>query len=121
MTGRYQVRIFESVEADGATAAGTLLAPVSLSFMLYADSAEKAEILLRKDINKGKRARGKVYQICSVLGHGFTRSIAATLDGSFQHVFLDPASGPFSETRRIRSANPVDEVSPVNSLETAQP
>jgi hypothetical protein len=117
MNGRYQVRIYESTEKDDAVAAGTVLAPVSLSFTLYADSLEKAEILLHKDLDKGKRSRGRVYQICSVLGHGFTRSIAAGLDGSFQHVFLDPASGPYSEMRRIRLAKPIDETDTANSLQ----
>lgn len=120
MSGRYQVRIYESIEKDGALAVGTVLAPVSLSFTLYADSLEKAEILLHKDLDKGKRSRGRVYQLCSVLGHGFTRSIAAGLDGSFQHVFLDPASGPYSEMRRIRLPNALAETGPESSLLAAQ-
>ena len=120
MNGRYQVRIFESIEKNAATADGTFLKQVSLSFMLYADSVEQAEILLHKDIGKGKRARGKVYQITPVQGQGFTRSIAAGLDGSFQHVFLDPAYGPYSEMRRLRLARLVSETGSENSLQPVQ-
>lgn len=116
MSGRYQVRVFESVEKDGATAAGTILEPLSLTFSLYADSAEGADILLRKDVDKGKRSRGTVYQICPVKSQEFTRSIAAALDGSFQHVFLDPAGGPYSEIRRVRLPKPAADAAAADSL-----
>jgi hypothetical protein len=120
MSGRYQVRIFASIENDAATVVGTILVPTSLTFTLYADSAEEAEILLHKHVDKGKRPRGRVYQICAVLGQEFTRSVAAGLDGSFHHVFLDPASGPFSEMRRIRLPNPIGEPDPANALQAVQ-
>lgn len=102
MSGRYQIRVFESIEKEGATGVDTVLEPTALTFSVYAESAEKAELSLRRDIDKGKRARGRVYQICPPLGHGIIRSIAAALDGSFFHVFMDPAGGPYSHLRRIR-------------------
>ena len=107
MSCRYQIRVFESTEKDGATAAGTIVVPVSLTFSVYAYSGEEAERSIRKDIAKGKLAGGKVYQICPLLGNAeLTRSVAVTLDGSFDRVFLDPATGPYSAYRRIRLPNP---------------
>jgi hypothetical protein len=120
LSGRYQVRIFESFENDGATVAGTILTPTPLTFILYADSAEEAEILLHKQIAKGKRSPGKVYQICSFLSQELTRSVAVALDGSFHHVFLDPASGPFSEMRRLRLPNALGGIAAGNAVEAAQ-
>ncbi|HTU45650.1 MAG TPA: hypothetical protein VMF91_11345 [Bryobacteraceae bacterium] len=103
MSCRYQIRVFESTQKDGATAAGTIIAPIAQTFSVYAHSGEEAEKSIRKDIDKGKLARGKVYQILPLLGNAeFTRSLAAGLEGSFDRVFLDPAAGPYSEFRRIR-------------------
>ena len=105
MSGRYQVRMFESMEKDGATAAGTVLTPMAQTFSVYAESADEADKLIRRDITTGKRPRGKVYQILPVLGNAeFARSLAVSTEGSFDRVFLDPASGPYSEFRRIRLA-----------------
>jgi hypothetical protein len=113
MSCRYQVRIFESTEKDGATSAGTVLTPVAFTFSVYAYSAEEAEKSLRKDVAKGKLGRGKVYQILPVIGNGeFVRSLAVACDGSFEHVFLDPAAGPFSEFRRIRLPQPPSAAEP---------
>lgn len=107
MSCRYQVRIFESLEKDGATSAGTVLAPAAFTFSVYAYSGEEAEKQIRKDVAKGKLSRGKVYQILPAIGGGeFTRSLAVAEDGSSGHVFLDPAAGPFSEFRRIRLPRP---------------
>jgi hypothetical protein len=103
MSCRYQVRVFESTAKDGATAAGSILAPLAYTFSVYADSGEHAEKSIRKDIGKGKLARGRVYQILPLLGNAeLTRSLAVAVDGSFDRVFLDPAAGPYSELRRIR-------------------
>lgn len=103
MSCRYQVRVFESTQKDGATAAGTIIAPLAQTFSIYAYSGEEAEKSIRKDIAKGKLARGKIYQILPLLGNAeLTRSLAVGLEGSFDRVFLDPAAGPYSEFRRIR-------------------
>lgn len=106
MTGRYQIRVFESVDKDGVTSPGAVFGPSALTFSIYADSSEHAELTLRKDIQKGKWPRGIVYQICPPLGHGLIRSFASALDGSFFHVFMDPAAGPYSELRRLRLPKP---------------
>ncbi|HEX3684412.1 MAG TPA: hypothetical protein VHU83_17890 [Bryobacteraceae bacterium] len=103
MSCRYQVRIFESAGKDGATSVGTIMAPVAQTFSVYVYSAEEAEKSIRKDIAKGKLARGRVYQILPLIGNAeLTRSLAVALDGSFQRVFLDPEAGPYSEFRRVR-------------------
>lgn len=106
MSGRYQVRVFESIDKDGATAPGTHLQPTVLTFSIYADSVDHAELTLRKEIEKGKHARGKIYQICATAGYIMIRSMAAALDGAFLHVFMDPVAGPYSDLRRLRFANP---------------
>jgi hypothetical protein len=103
MSCRYQIRIFESAGKDGATSAGTIMAPVAQTFSVYVYSAEEAEKSIRKDIARGKLARGRVYQILPLLGNAeLTRSLAVALDGSFHRVFLDPEAGPYSEFRRVR-------------------
>jgi hypothetical protein len=63
---------------------------------------DEAQLLLFKQIDQGKRPRGRVYQIIPPIGHGVIRSLAAALDGSFFHVFMDPAAGPYSDLRRLR-------------------
>jgi hypothetical protein len=103
MSCRYQVRVFESVEKDGAPSAGTTVAPSVQTVSIYAYSAEEAESAICKGVGTGKFGRGRVYQIWPCLGNGeFTRSIAIAGDGSSQRVLLDPAAGPFSAQRRIR-------------------
>jgi hypothetical protein len=106
MSGRYQIRVFESAAKDGATMAGAILTPVAYTFSIYADSCDQAEKSIRKDIGKGKLSRGRIYQLLPVLGNGeLARSLAVSLDGSFDRVFLDPAAGPYSELRRVRPCN----------------
>jgi hypothetical protein len=103
MSCRYQIRIFESIDKDGGTQAGTFMAPLAHIFSVYAYSGDEAEKSIRKDVERGKLARGRVYQILPLLGNAeLTRSLAAALDGSFERVFLDPADGPYSEFRRVR-------------------
>lgn len=106
MTGRYQIRVFESQAKDGATASGTVLEPTVDTLSIYAESLEEAQLSLSKEIDKGKRPRGKVYQIIPPLGNGIIRSLAAALDGSFFHVFMDPFAGPYSDLRRLRLPQP---------------
>jgi hypothetical protein len=120
MSFRYQIRIFESTEKDGATAPGTIVTPISRTLSMYAYSAEEAEKSLRRDIEKKKLPRGKVYQICPVLLNGeLIRSFGADLNGSFQHVFLDPAAGPYDELRAIRLPRPVGEATESESAAPA--
>jgi len=120
MSCRYQVRVFESTQKDGATAAGTIIAPLAQTFSVYAYSGEEAEKSIRKDIDKGKLARGKVYQILPLLGNAeLTRSLAVGLEGSFDRVFLDPAAGPYSEFRRIRLPQPVLAAHPAAAIASA--
>lgn len=103
MSCRYQVRVFESVQQDGATAAGTTVRPSVETFSVYAYSADEAEKSICKGVANGKLKRGRVYQIWPFLGNGeFTRSLAIACDGSLHRVWLDPATGPFGELRRIR-------------------
>lgn len=102
---RYRIRVYESGDRDGATGEGTIVIPLERSFTINAYSGEEAEGLVRRDVLQGKLARGKVYQLCPWLGNPeFIRSLAAALDGSFERVFLDPASGIYAELRRIRYA-----------------
>lgn len=108
MSCRYQVRVFESVQRDGATVANTTVTPTVQTLSVYAHSADEAEASIHKSIANGKLGRGRVYQIWPSLGNGeFTRSLAIALDGSSQRVLLDPAAGPYSELRRIRLAKAV--------------
>jgi hypothetical protein len=110
MSCRYQVRIFESTSKDGATSAGTLVSPTALTLSVYAYSGDEAEKSIRKDIAKGKLSAGRVYQIMPArYDFGMVRSVAIGLDGSCRRVYLDPASGPYCEFRRIRLPEPAEE------------
>ena len=95
--------MFESCEKDGQTCAGTVVESVNRHLAIYGYSADDAEASLRRDVAKGKLPSGKVYQICPSLGNiELIRSVAASIDGKFERVFLDPASGLYGELRRIR-------------------
>lgn len=120
MSCRYQVRVFESASKDGATTAGTLVSPTALMLSVYAYSGDEAEKSIRKDIAKGKLAAGRVYQIMPALyNFELVRSIAIALDGSCQRVFLDPASGPYCEFRRIRLHEPTPDPQTGTALATS--
>lgn len=114
MGGRYQMRVFESVAQDGSITPGTLFQPHAYCFSVYAESSNEAERLLRRDIERGKHPRGRVYQICPPLGNGLIRSVAASLDGSFFHVFMDP-DGPYSDLRRLRLPRPTAVTEPTEA------
>ena len=106
MNDRYCVRVYESREKDGMTCAGTVVVPVDTFVSIYADSGELAEMKLRKEVESGRLPSGRVYQICPSLAvPELIRSVAASLDGSFERVFLDPAAGLYSEARRVRLAD----------------
>jgi len=97
------IRIYEDADQNGATTSGTVIAPINRDLSVYAYSADEAEKKLRSDIESGKLPAGKVYQICPWFANPeLIRSVAASLDGSFQRVFLDPATGLYGELRRIR-------------------
>lgn len=103
MSQRYVIRMFESTEKDGQTCAGTLVEPVNRHLAKYGYSADDVEGSVRRDVAKGKLPSGKVYQICPSMGNvELIRSVAASMDGTFERVFLDPASGLYGELRRIR-------------------
>ncbi len=103
MSKRYSIRVYESRKRDGMTCAGTIVEPLDLSVSIYADSGDGAELQLRKDVEGGQLSCGRVYQICPSLAvPELIRSVAASLDGSFERVFLDPAAGLYSEARRVR-------------------
>jgi hypothetical protein len=102
------IRIYEDRDQKGETSPGTIVQPVIRDLSIYANSAEEAEAKLRKDVTSGKLTAGRVYQICPWTANPeLIRSVAASLDGSFQRVFLDPASGLYSELRRIRLPRPM--------------
>ena len=103
MNNRYCVRVYESREKNGMTCAGTVVTPVDDFVSIYADSGELAEMKLRQDVESGRLLSGRIYQICPNLATPeLIRSVAASLDGSFERVFLDPAAGLYSEARRVR-------------------
>lgn len=104
---KYTIRIWEDFNQRGATSPGTVLLPVRRELSFYAESGDEAEQRLRKDIVAGNIPPGRVYQICPSMSEGgLIRTIAASLDGSFQRVFLDPAEGLYGESRRIRLPRP---------------
>jgi hypothetical protein len=101
------IRTYEDREKNGATDAGTVVEPVNRELAVYAYSADEAEARIRKDVAGGKLPPGRVYQICPWMANPeLIRSVAASLDGSFQRVFLDPAAGLYSELRRVRLPRP---------------
>lgn len=111
MSHRYVIRIYEDRDQNGATSAGTVVKPVTMDLAIFAYTAEEAEAKLREDVRTGKLAAGRVYQICPWIcpwlnSPELIRSVAASLDGTFHRVFLDPASGVYGELRRIRAAQP---------------
>jgi hypothetical protein len=101
----YRVRVYASEAGD--IGAGSIVLLTSHTFTLYTSSAQAAEAAICKDVLAGKLASGKVYQICPSVGNPeLIRSIIVWSDGSFERVFLDPASGPYGEARRIRIPTP---------------
>jgi hypothetical protein len=107
MSKRYCVRVYESREKDGQTCVGTIVVPIDSFVSIYADSAELAERELRKEVESGRLPSGRIYQICPNLAvPELIRSVAASREGIFERVFLDPASGLYSEARRVRLPDP---------------
>jgi hypothetical protein len=95
--------MYESCNGDGSIHAGTMMRPIERSFSLYADSGDEVESKIRKDVLAQELAGGRVYQICPQFGSAeLIRSVSVSPDATLQRVFLDPASGLYSEFRRIR-------------------
>ena len=108
--GRYVVRVFADREQNNSTDEGTLVQPLDVQMSYYTDSADAAEKRLSREAAEGKIPKGRVYQICpSVASFEPIRSCAIALDGCSKRVFLDPAGGLYSVTRRIRFPHPSPE------------
>jgi len=103
MSHRYKIRAFASGEHDGAVEAGTIVMPLEKSFSIFARTVEEAERQLKSDLAEEKLVRGRVYQVCPPFGNPESiRAFSISLAGEYQRVFLDPATGAYSESRRIR-------------------
>ncbi len=103
MSHRYKVRVFESGDQDGSVEAGTIVLPLDRSFSLFARSAQEAEAKVQGEVAAQKLAKGCVYQVCPPFGNPESiRAFSVDPAGNTKRVFLDPASGIFSEFRRIR-------------------
>jgi len=108
MAQRYTIRTYEDANGRNSTSSGTIVALVLREMSIYAESANEAEMQLRDDVASGGLPAGRIYQICPWLSNPeLVRSVAASLDGSFQRVFLDPAAGLYSDLRRVRVSNPL--------------
>lgn len=103
MSHRYKIRAFESGDQDGAVDAGTIVLPIDRSFSLFARTAEEAERKVKEEVIADKLAKGRIYQVCPPFGNSESiRAFSVCLTGNFRRAYLDPASGIYSEFRRIR-------------------
>lgn len=103
MSHRYKIRAFESGDQDGMVEAGTIVLPIDRSFSLFARSAEEAERNVKEDVAADKLPRGRVYQVCPPFANSESiRAFSVCLNGTCRRTYLDPASGIYSEFRRIR-------------------
>lgn len=103
MSQRYKISAFESGDRDGSVAAGTIVLPVERSFSVYSRCVDEAEQKVQQDIADGKLSSGRVYQICPPFGNSESiRSFSVCSQGNCKRTYLDPASGIYSEFRRIR-------------------
>jgi hypothetical protein len=106
MSQRYKISAFQSGDQDGSVAAGTIVLPVERSFSIYSRGVDEAERTVRQDIADGKLASGRVYQISPPFGDSESiRAFSVCSQGVCRRAFLDPASGIYSEFRRIRYAD----------------
>jgi len=103
MSHRYKIRAFESGDQDGVVEAGTIVLPLDKSFSIFARTVDEAERQLQNDLAEEKLVKGRVYQVCPPFGNPESiRSFAVSRAGECKRVYLDPASGVYSEFRRIR-------------------
>jgi len=108
MCEKYMVRMFQEMNGGSATHSGTIVGLVPRELSIYAESAQQAERLLQDDVARGVLPAGRVYQICPWLGNPeIIRSVAASVEGSFERVYLDPAAGLYSDLRRVRAPRAV--------------
>ncbi len=103
MSQRYKVRAFESGDQDGEVTAGCIVIPIDRTFCVFARNVDEAERNVQDDLAAGKLPRGRVYQVCPPFGNSESiRTFSACMQGSYVRAYLDPASGIYSEFRRIR-------------------
>jgi hypothetical protein len=103
MSHRYKIRAFESGDQDGVVDAGTIVVPIERTFSLFARTVDEAERKLQEDVLADKLPKGRIYQICPPFGNPESiRAFAVNTTGECTRVFLDPASGIYSEFRRLR-------------------
>ena len=103
MSHRYKTRAFESGDQDGIVDEGKIVLPIERSFSLFARTVDEAERKVQEDLVADKLPKGRVYQVCPPFGNPESiRAFAVTSEGGCRRVYLDPASGIYSEFRRIR-------------------
>ena len=103
MTYRYKIRTFEGGDQDGGVEAGTTVLPLDRSFSIFARSAEEAECRVKEEVAADRLQKGRVYQVCPPFGNAESiRAFSVNLAGNCRRTYLDPASGVYSELRRIR-------------------
>jgi hypothetical protein len=105
MSNKYKIRMFESGDGERVTVPGTLVLPIDRSFALDAGSTEEAENTICQNVRDGKLPFDRIYQICPPSGDAEeTRSVVISKGGGGHLVILEPASGFYSEFRRLRHA-----------------
>jgi hypothetical protein len=105
MSNKYKIRMYESGDGERVTISGTIVLPIDRSFAVHAGSTEEAESTICQDVRAGKLPFDRIYQICPPSGDcEEIRSIVISKEGGGQAVFLDQASGLYSEFRRLRHA-----------------
>ena len=105
MSNKYKIRMFESGDGERATLSGTIVLPIDRSFAVHASSTQEAESAICRDVRDGKLPFDRIYQICPPSGDAEeARSVVISKEGGGHLVFLDPASGLYSEFRRLRHA-----------------
>jgi hypothetical protein len=105
MSNKYKIRMYESGDGERVTLSGTIVLPIDRSFAVQAGSTEEAESTICRDVRDGKLPFDRIYQICPPSGDDEQiRSVVISKEGGGQRVFLEPASGLYSEFCRLRHA-----------------
>jgi hypothetical protein len=103
MRNRYKIRPFESCDFDGTVEAGTVVMPVERCFSIQAGSVAEAESKVRLQIETGQIKACRVYEITPPFGNSESiRAFSVNHELQFLRAYLDPATGVYSEFRRIR-------------------
>ncbi len=118
MPHRYKVRVYESGDQDGATAAGTLVLHIGGSSAIEAGSVECAKTEIQTQVKAGRLARGCVYQICAAgTSPEHSTAFTADLQGLFHACQLAAATGLYAEFRRIQFPSPeAKSTTPLNAM-----